>query len=82
MEAMIENMKSTVQETLDELFYEQLIPFKLTAYEVDQNGFGEYVVPFYDSRLHSVNFSCDHRESFKGVVRAAVLEQTKRMSGR
>jgi hypothetical protein len=57
-----------------------LIPFKLTAYKVNADGFGEYVIAFHDSRLHSVRFSLKDGRSFKEVVRAAVLDRVKRMS--
>ena len=82
MKTDIENMKLGVQETLDELFSERLIPFELTARQVNADGPGEYEVPFYDSRIHSVRFSwTDGGSSFKEVVRAAVLDRTKRISG-
>jgi hypothetical protein len=75
-----ENMKLRVQETLDELLSERLIPFELTAHQVNADGLGEYLVPFYDSRIHSIRFSwTDGGPSFKEVVRAAVLERVKRM---
>ena len=74
-------MKLTVQETLDELFSEHLIPFKLTAQKVDANGSDEFSVPFYDSRLHSVTFCWKNGGSFKQVVRDAVLDRVKYMSG-
>jgi hypothetical protein len=53
----IENMKLRAQETLDELFNERLIPFELTAHEVNADGLGEYEVPFcrLNSRRHYVN---------------------------
>jgi hypothetical protein len=82
MKTDMENMKLGVQETLDELFSERLIPFKLTAYKVNADSLGEYVVPFCDSRIHSIRFSwADGGSSFKEVVRAAVLDRTKRISG-
>lgn len=80
MKTDTENMKLRVQETLDELFSEHLIPFKLTAQKVDADGPGEYVVPFYDSRIHSIRFSWKDGGSFREVVRTAVLDRVKRMS--
>ena len=75
-------MKLGVQETLDELFCEHLIPFELTAHKVTADGPGEYEVPFYDSRIHSMRFSWTvGGSSFKEVVRAAVLDRTRRMDG-
>jgi hypothetical protein len=75
-----ENMKLTVQETLDELFSEHLIPFRLTAQKVNSDGCDEFSVPFHDSRIHSVTFCWKRGRAFKEVVRAAVLERVARMS--
>jgi hypothetical protein len=74
-------IKLEVQETLDELLDERLIPFKLTAHQVETASPGEYRVPFYDSRIHSISFAwrSGGRPAFKEVIRAAVLEGTKRM---
>lgn len=69
-----ERIKLKVQETVDELFGEHLIPFKLTAYKVNGDDLGGYIVPFYDSRLNSIRLSLKNGESFKEVVRAAVLD--------
>ena len=73
MEMDTENIKLKVQETLDELFCEHLIPFELTAYKVNADG-AEYIVPFYDSRIHSIRFPLKDGGYFKEVVRAAVLD--------
>jgi hypothetical protein len=54
MKPDIENMRLRAQETLDELFVAHLIPFELTAYNVNADGPGEYIVPFYDSRMNSI----------------------------
>src|ERR1700682_1125124 len=51
----IESMKLTAQETLDELFAQHLIPFKLSARVVESLGLEEYIVRFHDSRLRSVD---------------------------
>lgn len=75
------NMQLGVQETVDELFGEQLIPFKLTAYKINAEGFGEYVVPFHDSRLHSIRFHWRGEGSLKEVVRTAMLDHVEKMTG-
>ena len=80
-ETDIENTKVRVQETLDELFSERMIPFRLTAYRVNADGAGEYIIPFSDSRIHSIRFSWEYGESFKEVVRAAIVDGVERMSG-
>jgi hypothetical protein len=78
-----ENIRLRVQTTLDDLDREHLIPFKLTAHGVTADGPGNYVVPFYDSRIHSFEFSWrdGDRLSFKDVVRSAVLKRVGRMTG-
>jgi len=80
MKTKTDNMKLRVQETLDQLLTEHLIPFALTARKVDALGLDEYCVPFYDSRLRSVNFSWTDGD-LNRVVRNAVLNRVKRMSG-
>lgn len=83
MKPNTESLKLTVQETLDGLFSEQLIPFELTAHEVNDQGLGDYVVPFCDRRIHSVRFSWKDGDgsSIRDVIRAVVLARTKRISG-
>ena len=81
MKTDVDNIKLTAQETLDELFTESLIPFKLSARAVEAIGLREYIVRFHDSRLRSVDVSWQEGLSFKEVVRAAVLDRVKRMRG-
>jgi hypothetical protein len=81
MEMNTDNMILSVQETLDELFVEHKIPFELTAYKVNAEGADEFSVPFYDSRIHSMTFSWKGGGPFRDVVRAAVLDRVKRMTG-
>lgn len=74
------DIRLRVQETLDELLSEHLIPFALTAQKVNAEGPGTYVVPFYDSRIHSFRFSWTNCGlSFKEIIRTAVLERVKDM---
>lgn len=82
MTPTIENIRSKVQVTLDKLMSEHLLPFKLTAQEIRANGPGNYLVPFYDSRIYSFAFSwTGESSSLEEVVRAAVLERVKAMDG-
>ena len=74
-----EHIKLMTQETLDELFIEKLIPFRLTAYKANADGPGAYTVPFCDSRIHSISFFWKDGESFSAAVRKAVLDRVKRM---
>ena len=72
-------MKAGAQQTLDELYAERLIPFALSARVVDSLGLEEYIVRFQDARLNSVDVSCPAGQSFKDMVRAAVLDRVSRM---
>ena len=82
MKPDIQNIRSKVQVTLDELISEHAIPFKLTAHAVSADGCGQYVVPFYDSRIPSFRFSWpDENSSFSDVIRTAVLDRVKAMDG-
>ncbi len=74
-------MTPTVQEALDELFSEHLIPFKLTAQAINSDGCDDFSVPFYDSRFHSVSFHCERGGAIKEIVRSAVLDRMSKMSG-
>jgi len=80
MPKTLENMKLAIQETLDQLLMERLIPFKLTAHKVHAHGLDEFSVPFYDSRIHSVTFSLKVGKTFSEVVRAAVIDRVGRMT--
>ena len=76
------DIRLRVQETLDELLGEHLIPFALTAQKVSADGPGKYEVPFYDSRIHSFRFSWTNGgQSLKDIIRIAVLERVKTMDG-
>ncbi len=79
---MPDDLKAEAQQVLDQLFGEQLLPFKLFARRVESIGLEEYIVRFHDSPLQSIDVSwCQSEgESFKDVFRAAVLERLGRMS--
>jgi hypothetical protein len=80
MQPEIEGMRLGAQQALVELFSKRLIPFKLSAHLVESIGHGEYIVRFHDSRLHSVDVSWRAGQSFKALVRAAVLDRVSRIS--
>jgi hypothetical protein len=80
MTTTIASMKLGAQETLDELFVEGLIPFKLSAQLVESLGMEEYIVRFHDSRLYSVDVSWRPGEVFRAVFRAAVLARFARLT--
>ncbi len=79
MKNEIESMTGSVQETLDELFAERLIPFALSARVIDSLGLEEYIVRFQDAPLRSIDVSCSEGQSFTEMVRAAVLDRVSRM---
>jgi hypothetical protein len=73
---MMEQQKAEAQQALNNLFSEHLLPFEITAHEVEPIGREEYIVRFYDSRIRSVEISCQGR-GFKQVFRAAVLKSLR-----
>ena len=75
-----ETQIAEAQEALDELFVERLIPFELSAHKVVAIGGEEYIVRFHDNRLPAVDISWCQGESFKDVLRVAVLARVKRLS--
>jgi hypothetical protein len=81
MQTQPENMQTSAQQGLDELFAEGLLPFKLSAHGIDSLGYDEYIVRFHDSRLHSVDVSRCEGKTFKELVRIAVLERVSRLNG-
>ena len=76
---MLRKYQADSQQVLDDLFKEKLIPFKLVAQKVAEEGPGEFRILFYDSRMHSVVVEVENNHSIKDQVRAAVL---LRLSGR
>ena len=80
MSADIETMKLEAQQTLDELFSEGLIPFRLSAQLVWWIGMGEYIVRFQDEKLVSLDVSCEPGEKFRAVFRTAILARVARLS--
>ena len=81
MQTQAEDMQISAQQGLDELFAEGLLPFKLSAYGIESLGYDEYIVRFHDSRLHSIDVSQHGGQSFKELVRCAVLDRVSRLSG-
>lgn len=79
MTTEIEAMKLGAQQTLDELFAESLIPFKLFARVVESIGEEEYIVRFHDSRLYSVDVSWQRDQPFSTVFRNAILDRVARL---
>jgi len=79
-----EQLTIEAQEAADELWTEQVIPFKLTAHKVEAGDPGHYTVHFFDTRLPSLFVYWNpEKESFKTAVRE-VAERTvgKRSRGK
>jgi hypothetical protein len=82
MENDIDRMRLGVQKTLDELFTERLIPFKLSAHKLGSIGIDEYIVCFYDSRLPLLDISWGQSrgQRFRDVFRVDLLKRVKRLT--
>jgi len=78
---MLKDQKTEAQQTLDELFTNHLIPFKLIAHTVESVGVGDYIVLFNDSRLYSVDVVWNQGEDFKDAFRESLLDLLERRSG-
>ena len=77
-----EAMRMQAQQTLDELYLERLLPFKLVAHKVESLGMEEYIVRFHDSRLHSLDLSLRRDQVFRTIFRAAILSRVARLETR
>ena len=77
----LDPLKLEAQQALDELWKEQLVPFKLTVGKIVADDSSEYTLHFFDSRLRSVSVSCPAGQSFKDQVRSAVKVRVARLSG-
>jgi hypothetical protein len=78
---MPDKLTVAVQSLLDDLWAEELIPFQLTAHKVESLGREEYIIRFYDPRLHSLDVSWKEPDSFENAVRVAILARVARFSG-
>src|SRR6185295_9175026 len=75
----VESLKLVVQETLDELLTENLIPFGLSVQEVKSIGMEEYIIHFHDSWLPSLDVSWPEGKTFKVIFRTALLDRIARI---
>jgi len=73
-------LEKEAQQVLEELWSEKLIPFKLNVGKITKAS-GEYIIHFYDSRIHTAHIPLDQGQSWAGMVRAAVLARVANMSG-
>jgi hypothetical protein len=72
--------ESEVQQVLDELWEEKLLPFALTIGKLTKDA-DTHTIHFHDSRIRTANIPFTEHQSFKDMVRAAVLQRVGRMSG-
>jgi len=77
----LDKLKLEAQSVLEDLWAEKLIPFQLTTHKVESVGLEEYILRFYDTRLHSVDVTWKNHHSFKDAVKVAVLARVARLSG-
>ena len=73
-------LEAEAQEALDELWKEKLIPFALSVGKITKES-GQYTIHFYDSRIRTAPIPLLEQHSFKDMVRLAVLDRVKKMSG-
>jgi hypothetical protein len=78
---MLSKYQVSAQEVLDQLFQDALIPFKLEAHKVTDEGSQEYRIHFYDSRIHSVVVDASSTMPIKQQISAAVLLRLKIRAG-
>jgi len=77
----LDPLKLEAQQALNELWKEQLVPFKLIVGKIVVDDSSGYTLHFFDSRLRSVSVPWQAGQSFKDQVRAAVKERVARLSG-
>ncbi len=73
-------VEAEAQQVLDELWSEKLIPFALHVGKLTK-GMGEYTIHFHDSRIHTARIPLTKGQSFRDMVRSAVLARVEEMSG-
>lgn len=74
---MLSKYQVSAQEVLDQLFQDDLIPFRLEAHKVTDEGSREYRIHFYDSRIHSIVVDARSTTLITQQISAAVLLRMK-----
>lgn len=74
------SLEAEAQQVLNELLAEKLIPFPLNVGKITKAS-AEYTIHFYDSRIHSARVPLIGGQSFRDLVRSAVLDRVEKMSG-
>jgi len=70
---MFSKYQAEAQQALDDLFDEDVLPFKLTAHKVTAENYSEIRIHFYDSRLHSIIVEVQKPISIKKQLREAIF---------
>ncbi len=73
-------LESEVQQVLDELWNEKLLPFALTVGKLTKEA-DTYTVHFHDSWIRTASITFIEGQSFRDTVRAAVLHRVGKVSG-
>jgi hypothetical protein len=68
------------QQVLDELWREKLLPFQLNVGKLTKAS-GMYIIHFHDSRIYTAHVPLTEGQSWKEMVRAAVLARVANLSG-
>ncbi|MDQ1707905.1 MAG: hypothetical protein QOJ88_1116 [Pyrinomonadaceae bacterium] len=69
-----------VQQVLDQLFSDELIPFALSVGKITDDSDG-YTIHFHDSRISTAKVVTIQGTSFSETCKAAVLHRVGQMSG-
>jgi hypothetical protein len=78
---MTNSLRLEAQAALDELMQEHKLPFNLEARKIASKVPSQYTIHFYDARLRSITVVWEEGQSFKEIVRTAVLDRVSRLSG-
>ena len=73
-------IETEIQQVLDELWGEGLIPFALNAGKVSK-GIDAYTVHFYDSRMRTARIPLTEGHSSRDTIRSAILARVAKISG-
>jgi hypothetical protein len=74
------SLEAEAQQVLDELWEEKLIPFSLNVGKITKAS-AEYTIHFYDSRIRTAQVPLTKGQSFRDMVRTAVLARVDEISG-
>ena len=74
-----QTIKSEVQQVLDELWNEKLLPFAMTVGKITKEHDG-YTLHFHDSRICTAYVPLIEGLSVREMVRAAVLDRVAKMT--